>query len=145
MNYQEYFKKELETIIDRTITSNDGIPKQQLDKQLSEENIRIPDSLYQYYLTCGKLAINKEHHNLFNPDEFEYIDDFLVFMEENQRTVIWGFLKNDLGNEDPIVYQGQENEKTTWYMEDMEFSKFIVDAWKFLKGKPPYDLENSFY
>jgi len=138
-NYQQYFKKELEAIIGREITIKDGFSQKQLDKLLNEANIKIPTSLYQYYHTCGKLEINKEHHNLYNPNELEFIDNYLVFMEENQRVVIWGFNKEDLNMEDPIVYQGQENENTEWYPEEMEFSKFIIDAWKFIRGKPPYD------
>jgi hypothetical protein len=137
--YQQYFKKELAAIIGREITLKDGFSQKQLDRLLNETNIKIPSSLYQYYHTCGKLEINKEHHNLYNPSELEFIDNYLVFMEENQRVVIWGFNKDDLNKEDPIVYQGQENEETEWYPEEMEFSKFIIDAWKFIRGKPPYD------
>ena len=137
--YQQYFRKELAAIIGREITIKDGFSKKQLDKLLYEADIRIPTSLYQYYHICGKLEINKEHHNLYNPNELVFIDNYLVFMEENQRVVIWGFNKEDLNNEDPMVYQGQENEKTEWYAEEMEFSKFIIDAWKFIRGKSPYD------
>lgn len=137
--YQQYFKKELAVIIGRKITIKDGFSKKQLDKLLYEADINIPTSLYQYYQTCGKLEINKEHHNLYNPNELEFIDNYLVFMEENQRVVIWGFNKEDLNKEDPMVYQSQENEKTEWYPEEMEFSKFIIDAWKFIRGKSPYD------
>lgn len=42
--------------------------------------------------------------------------------------VIWGFKMEDSDKEDPVVYQGQENEQREWYSEEMSFSKFIIDA-----------------
>lgn len=60
------------------------------------------------------------------------MDDKLVFMEENQCVVFWGIAKADLGEADPVVWQGVNGEPIEWYAEDHRLSRFLMAMWKWI-------------
>ena len=134
MNYQQYFKQQFASITQKDIEPQDGYSVTELH---AIENVfsSFPIVLQEYYYLLGKHPINKEHNRILEPNEMYYIEDYLVFAEENENVVVWGILKSDLQIEDPMVYQGQEyNGKYSWYSEDSTFSIFIIQMFKWQRG-----------
>ena len=134
MNYQQYFKQQFASITQKDIEPQDGYSVTELQ---AIENVfsSFPTALQEYYYLLGKHPINKEHNRILEPNEMYYIEDYLVFAEENENVVVWGILKSDLQIEDPMVYQGQEyNGKYSWYSEDSTFSRFIIQMFKWQRG-----------
>jgi hypothetical protein len=70
----------------------------------------IPRALFDYYSVAGGHWINEHHDHLRSIEELEWMDDKLVFLDENQRVVYWGIDRPDLKTADPIVWQGVNGE-----------------------------------
>ena len=134
MNYQQYFKQQFASIIQEDIKPQDGYSITELHA-IKKNFSSFPVALQEYYHLVGKHPINKEHNRILEPNEIYYIEDYLVFAEENENVVVWGILKSDLQIEDPMVYQGQEyGGKYSWYSEDFTFSRFIIQMFKWQRG-----------
>ena len=134
MNYQQYFKQQFASITQKDIEPQDGYSITELHA-IGNVFSSFPIALQEYYHLVGKHPINKEHNRILAPNEMYYIEDYLVFAEENENVVVWGILKSDLQIEDPMVYQGQEyNGKYSWYSEDSTFSRFIIQMFKCQRG-----------
>ncbi|MCJ8332298.1 MAG: hypothetical protein HRT89_22470 [Lentisphaeria bacterium] len=130
MNYKESFISTIEELTGEPITEADGME----DSLIERAPVAIPLSMKAYYSVCGNHQINTEHNRLLSPEQTYREGDHLVFAEENQNVVIWGILLNEQ-QDDPIVFQGQENEeKITWYSEEMTFSNFLLGMWKWQRG-----------
>lgn len=67
------------------------------------------------------------HNRILQPDQLRVIDDKVVFAEENQNVVVWGY---DVGStqDDPEVWQGQPlGGDHEWYREDVTSSRFLIE------------------
>lgn len=95
----------------------------------------LPQSLRELYRVAGNHPLNRVHHRLLSPDELERDDERVVFAEENQQVVVWGF-DADEEAADPLVWQGQPNvdEATglVWYPEDQTLSEFLLSMWTWI-------------
>jgi hypothetical protein len=62
--------------------------------------------------------------------ELEWIEDRLVFINENQYVVFWGINRFDLLELDPIVWQGVNCDPMEWHKEDDQHSRFLIAMWR---------------
>jgi hypothetical protein len=73
---------------------------------VAEDGMRIPASLAYYHQRAGRCAaLNALHHRPYAPSELMTDGGFLVFMDENQSVVSWGFRATDCHEDDPIVQE----------------------------------------
>jgi hypothetical protein len=104
----------------RGFTADEGVPPAAVDEAQRRLGMRIPASLAYYYQRAGRCAaLNALHHRLYAPSELLVDGGFLVFMDENQSVVSWGFRTTDCGEDDPngmaaeqhaasrVVFRGQ--------------------------------------
>jgi hypothetical protein len=89
--------------------------------------VRIPASLAYYYQRAGRCAVlNALHHRLHAPAELVVENDYLLFMDENQSVVSWGFRRADCDQDDPTVWQRNNTPPHAWYSEDKPFTRFLA-------------------
>lgn len=86
----------------------------------------IPKSLRYLYLTCGRCIAITEAHNFIRPiEKIEIEDGYLVFMDENQSVVSWGLPLYEQENDNPLVWQRNNNEPIEWFSEDKGLYEFL--------------------
>ena len=130
--FEGYYKKELASLLGKNLNDPDGYGELLVKQELEKSNLTIPKSLFDYYSIAGKLFINTEHNKLYTIDQLEWIDHYLVFMEENQRVCFWGIHKDDVLKDDPIVWQGQNFKDIKWHKEPYTISDFLITMWKWI-------------
>ena len=140
--FRDYYNNKFDTILGGVPTQEQGIPRIQLQKALDKRHVQIPAALFEYYVLAGRHPINTEHNCLRTVDELDWMDDKLVFMDENQNVVFWGIDRNDLSKDDPIVWQGVNSEPMEWYEEDFSVSRFMMAMWEWITtGEMPANDE----
>ena len=111
----------------RVLTAEDGLPSSAVDEAQRRLGVRIPASLAYYYRRAGRCAaLNALHHRLYAPSELVVEDGYLLFMDENQSVVCWGFRTTDCDEDDPIVWQRNNTPPHAWYSEDKPFTRFLT-------------------
>jgi hypothetical protein len=86
--------------------------------------LRLPQALADYYAVAGSHTINEKHNRLRPIARLEWLDDRLIFMDENQRVAIWGIHRDDLAEDDPVVWQGVNGD------ENYRLSQFLMAMWQ---------------
>ncbi|MFO0889129.1 MAG: hypothetical protein U0790_08310 [Isosphaeraceae bacterium] len=128
--FKEYYRRRFREILGDPPGTEEGLGDQVVRDDLDRTGLVIPTALADYYVVAGRHWIN-EHHNRLRPiTALEWLDDRLVFMEENQAVVFWGIPNSDLDQADPIVWQGVNGERVEWYPEDYRLSRFLMAMWK---------------
>jgi hypothetical protein len=103
-----------------------------VDEAQRRLGMRIPASLAYYYQRVGRCAaLNALHHRLYAPSELLTDGGFVVFMDENQAVIAWGFRATDCHEDDPVVWQRNNTPPQEWYSEDKPFTRSLVSmfAW----------------
>lgn len=99
-NYQQI----AESLLGRTLTSQDGIKQSVLTETEQKLAQALPQSLTAFYLTVGQLPQFMSAFQLFAlPEQLYKADDLLIFLEENQGECYWGVDSQD------NVYQCEED------------------------------------
>jgi hypothetical protein len=89
--------------------------------------IRIPAALRDYYLIAGnERRFNTSHNRLLPPSQWTVDKGRLIFMEENQRVVLWGVSIRNPDSRDPPVSQGINDEPISWHREHRSCSVFLA-------------------
>ena len=88
----------------------------------------IPDALRAWYRVAGRSRLNSAHNRILGPGELGHEGGKVVFAEENQEVVIWGFGVSE-NVDDPEVWQGQRDISAgcEWYSEELALSRFLVE------------------
>jgi hypothetical protein len=111
----------------RSFTAEDGLGTAAIDEAQRRLGVRIPASLAYYYQRAGRCAVlNALHHRLHAPAELVVENDYLLFMDENQSVVSWGFRRADCDQDDPTVWQRNNTPPHAWYSEDKPFTRFLA-------------------
>jgi hypothetical protein len=119
------FKSFVNKFLQRELTPKDGISENVITKSESTLEHRFPESLRQLYLTIGNVSeLFSIHNKLSSPDQVEIDHDYLIFMDENQNVVSWGFNLEEIENHDPIVWQ-RNNTENKWYSEELTLIEFL--------------------
>ncbi|MFZ6779272.1 hypothetical protein ACO0LD_20785 [Undibacterium sp. Ji83W] len=88
----------------------------------------LPLALIAYYHCAGTSPINTAYNELLLPGDLYVEQEHLIFMHENQGVVDWGIHLQDLDQDDPIVWQ-RNNDDGAWYAEDHHLSSFLMACW----------------
>ena len=111
----------------RGFTDEDGLPAAAVDEAQRRLGVRIPASLAYYYERAGRCAaLNALHHQLYAPSELVVESGYLLFMDENQSVVSWGFRTADCHEDDPIVWQRNNTPPHAWFSEEKPFTRFLA-------------------
>ena len=134
--FKKYYRESMKEILGSALKPSDGLGDDAVRAKLAELRLTIPRALSEYYSLAGCHWINENHHQLRRIERIEWMDDKLVFMDENQCVVFWGIQMDDLSEADPIVWQGVNGEPIEWYREDYKVSRFLMALWKWtITGK----------
>ncbi len=143
MRYVNYYRNELKAITGKFPDAGDAIPPDVFDRECPLP--QLPAAMRAYYLAAGKHRLNTVFNPLYPPAELELRDGFLFFMDENQLVCRWALQETDLTQDDPEVFQMQENEngKVTAYSEKMPFSSFMAYALTYyaMQDEEPEDFD----
>lgn len=133
----DWFVREFRDSLGEPLADADGISSEEIDIQLAGSS--IPASMRAYYRVAGNHWLNTNHNPLRSPGSLERVNDYTIFMDENQMVVQWAIRNADLTHDDPIVYQRQPGESAaTWHAEKYTFSRFMIAMWKWmLTGEEP--------
>lgn len=107
----------------------------------------IPAALREFYLALGNCGdLMETEHYVWDPEDLEVRDGFLMFLEDADETVVWGLPVENLALPDPLVHRrssGAEAEEGDWQDEGGTFSEFMTDllAWTF--EDPADDAETA--
>lgn len=94
------------------------------EKRLSA---KIPAALRHYLLVAGReRRLNRCHNRLLPLEDWTMDRQRLIFMEENQRVVVWGVSVRNPAANDPPVWQAVSEEPLTWYREHRRLSEFLA-------------------
>lgn len=128
--FERYYNECFREIFGAPLEPSDGLGEEAVRSALARISIAIPAALFDYYALAGRHWINDNHNRLRPIAQLEWIDDKLVFMEENQCVAFWGIRRADLGEADPVVWQGVNGDPIEWYAEDYRLSRFLMAMWK---------------
>jgi hypothetical protein len=134
------FRTVVEPLFGRPFTAEDGYSEAEIDDAQSRTGYELPEALQDFYAVVGHFDPVLESHNRFySPGKFSRTDDKLVFCEENQVVVYWGYNQDEGWRTDPPVYQGVNNDEIEWYVEASRISEFLVGMiyWQALWGGLP--------
>jgi cell wall assembly regulator SMI1 len=134
MDYRKTYDELVQQLLQRKLERSDGISAAEIDRHERKLGFSLPKAVRDYYQAAGKLnELNKAHNRLLDLDQIATDGDYVVFMEENQQVVHWGFKQSD-ANPDPEVWQRVNSETPGWYSEEMTFSQFIVHDYRLQAG-----------
>ena len=125
-----------EPLFGRRFTGKDGLP----ESEQSDLGYEVPEALRDFFAVVGRFGPIMSAHNRFSiPRDFTDMDEKLVFCEENQVVVLWGYDEDQGWQSDPPVYQGVNNDEVEWYLESARCSDFLAGMiyWQALNGGLP--------
>lgn len=124
------FKKYYQTIFDSfgySLDRRDSIDLSSITDAEKSLGVVVPVAFRDYYLIAGhEKRFNQCYNYLITPTKWRVENHQLIFMEENQSTVLWGISTNNLDSDDPPVSQTANCDKLEWYQESSRFSVFIA-------------------
>ena len=102
-------------------------------------SLQLPKALGKIYETFGGCpALTTPHNRLLPPGAIQKQGEYWIFYAENQGVAYWAFNAEDAGADDPIVYQGSEDDDDgfIWYSEEMTMSEWIrvMTLWQIVNG-----------
>jgi hypothetical protein len=142
--FVEQFRNAVEPLFGRRFTEEDGISETDIDAVQERNRYELPEALRDFYTVLGAFEpVTSVHNRFYHPGNFERRDGKLVFCEENQVVVYWGYDADQDWATDPPVYQGVNGKTVKWYVENDRCSKFLLETiyWQALNGGLP---ETSF-
>lgn len=125
MSFADTFRDIVETVLERSLTAEDGLQASDLEQAEDRLQVSLPSALRQYYSVLGGLRqLNTVHNRLLPPAELALGGDWLVFMDENQSVCQWALRRTDLTTANPAVYQGQP-QSAQWLGEKLSTAEFL--------------------
>jgi hypothetical protein len=103
--FKTYYSRRMAEILGFAPKASDGLGDDAVRRGLGKRKLVLPRALAEHYALAGKHSINTQHNRLYTIAELAWIDDRLVFMEENQGVADWGIAQGDLEVPNPIVWQ----------------------------------------
>ncbi|WP_309081192.1 hypothetical protein [Zhihengliuella sp.] len=139
--FVDKFRSLVPQYLDDQWVSEDGLSTQELDEALEEAGVEIPLVLREFYLTLGGCEdLMEAYYYVWDPEELEYDDGYLLFMEDEDEKYTWGLRVDQLDVPDPIVHR-RNNRRGTWRSEEGTFSEYMLDmySWVFDELEPELD------
>lgn len=138
--FVERFRGIVEPLFGRSFTATYGIPEAELDAVLDRCGYELPEVLRDFYAVVGQFEpVLSSHNRFYTPGGLPLMDGKLVFCQENQVVVLWGYDADQGWRTDPPVYQGVNNSQLEWYVEAGRASHFLAGMiyWQALNGGLP--------
>jgi hypothetical protein len=140
--FRQYYKSRFKELLGEPLRSRDGLGDNAVRAKLAKARLTVPKALAEYYSLAGAHWINENHNPLRTIDKLEWIDDRLVFMEENQLVAYWGVHRDDTSGANPVVWQGCNGDPITWFQEPYPLAQFLMAMWKWtITGEEPEPAE----
>ena len=126
MDHTASFNAFAKKYLDRSLCKNDSVSVKEISKAEKRLGKKLPLALREYYRVAGNAEdLNTIHNHLYSIDNLEVDGDYLVFMDENQSVVSWGIRIEDLGKENPTVWQRNNTPPVEWFSEEKSFVAFM--------------------
>lgn len=127
------FRKLFESLLNRKLTARDGL--------VEKANWpAMPGPLREFYRVAGHIdSINRVYNRLYLPTKMDDEDGYRIFMEENQRVVVWAFRIDDADKKNPTIYQAvclESGELDKWYPQKMPCAEWLITMvyWQVVNG-----------
>ena len=127
--FKGYYQRRFQEIFGKALAPEDGLGDGAVEEALRKRDLVIPLALADYYAVAGRHPINSQHNTLLPIEKLEWLDDKLVFMEENQVVVLWGIDRAKIGSTNPVVWQAPNIEPFEWYEEPYLLGQFLMAMW----------------
>ena len=126
--YQEELRRILHVVIGLD-DDRHGYSEPEVAEAEARLGVGLPPPLRSMYRYAGRhLLWRRSQHPLVEPSALEISDGALVFLEEEQAVVEYLLLSEDLGEEDPPVFQRPPDEPGERYREDRPLSQFLLES-----------------
>lgn len=107
-----------------------GLSQDVITQAETVQNAQLPTPLFHYYRELGNFVPLNQTHNRLLPLPLNWIGEYLVFFEEEQRAGVWGIHQEDLAKHDPMVYMSQnfdaiESSEVHWHA-DRTLQAFLL-------------------
>ncbi|WP_050045444.1 MULTISPECIES: hypothetical protein [Nostocales] len=132
--FKKYYICQFQKKLNLSLHPSDGLGYDAVWKKLEQQKLTIPKALFEYYALTGDHWLNITHNQLLTIEELEWVDDKLVFMQENQGIACWGIIKADASKPNPFVWQGVNGQ---WDREEYRLSKFLIRMWQWTIAEEP--------
>ena len=124
--YQALYRRAFE-ILGRRLTSEDGVPEEELLDAERRLDLRIPKALADFYRCAGRADdYTSVFNGLVSPRELSTEAGKLVFLVENQAVVLWGTDAGANPTDDPPSYQATNGEPLVWESVNERCSVFLL-------------------
>ena len=123
------------------LTPNDGLPEEQILRAEQRLGLHLPGVLRHFYRLVGRRDdINQAFNQLLLPDDIFVVDGYLVFFRENQCVVVWGVRTAEMDEEDPAVYESEDEPMRAWSLDHRHLSDFLLSMlyWQAVNGGMSY-------
>lgn len=143
--YLPAFQQIVPDLLGEPWAADDGLSPREIEERLPSapaaeqlgDAFVLPAALREFYLALGNCGdLLETAHYFWDPDDLEARDGYLMFLEDEDETVVWGLPVANLTLPDPLVWRrsaGAEAEEGAWEDEGGTFSEFVLDllAWTF--------------
>lgn len=139
--FVDKFRALVPKYLDDEWVAEDGLTSAELTEALDDAGVEIPQVLREFYLSVGGCEdLMEAYYYFWDPEELEYDDGYLLFMEDEDERYTWGLREDQLDVPDPIVYR-RNNRRGTWRSEEGTFSEYVLDMfdWVFEELEPELD------
>ena len=136
--FLEKFRSLVPQYLDDAWQPEDGLTSRELDEALEVSGVEIPLALREFYLALGGCEdLMEAYYYIWDPEELEIEDGYLLFMEDEEEKYAWGVRADQLDVPDPIVHR-RLNARGTWKSEEGTFSEYVLDMfeWVFEELEP---------
>lgn len=135
MTFEHSYRALARKFARRDLRPGDGVDERDLIAAEERLGVRLPAALRVFYRAVGHAPdLARVHNRLLAPSEIAADGRHLVFMEENQSVVSWGFRLADLAKEDPVVWQRNNTPPVEWFSERKRFSRFMEAMFSWYAG-----------
>jgi hypothetical protein len=137
LDYIDRYIKVAIKVLDRDLFAVEGLSSSEVKKAEDRLGLKLPKTMVDYYLIAGNCReLNLYHNPLYSLDKLKVEEGFLWFIKENQEVVRWGIKTKDLADQDPRVWQ-RNNDTNEWCRKNLSFSTFIEKMWLWQAGLDP--------
>jgi hypothetical protein len=125
--FLDKFRALVPTYFEEAWVPEDGFSEDELTQLREGQDFTLPLALREFYLAVGASEdIMEAFHYVWDPDELEIEDGYLLFMEDVDEKFVWGVKADQLNVPDPIVWR-RNNARGSWKNEEGTFSEFMLD------------------
>lgn len=126
MDFEAHFKELVPAFIARSWSPADGLAPALVSAADRRLGVPLPAALRAFYSTLGSIdVIVRGHHQVLSDEQLQLDARHLIFMEEHQGVVSWGIAREDLCDEDPVVWQRNNTPPIEWFSEEKRVTAFI--------------------